>query len=648
MANVRRLTSVLFISILSIILVTACGGSDKKQPDRTPDEFTFAALNDQTIDSTVTSEAVTISGLGAEAEITITGGSYSVDGGVTYTAESGTIENEQTVSVQAQTSGAFSTTTTVTVTIGGVEGTLSISTEAEDTTPDAFDLGADTTSATPGEWVESGTITVAGINTAASISIDNGEFQIVGVDTYPSAATTVTNGQQISVRVQAGDTLGTSQTATLTIGGESDTFTVTMVDNTPPTANVQFPTPNTLSDATFVTLRGQANDDFGPVNSIQVVVTTDDGATEVDNQTLTATENDDFQTTWSQRVNLATDKLNTITVTAIDNAGNVQAEPQVLTVTQSTTEVNFPVGEDVMMGQFTEHDLEWDQQNNRLLFATSGNDRASYTVDITTGNRDPYFDFMASVDGNARARDFLILGAESVLMAETETSAIYISDMSTPSFEAFSDAASENSDIGISYPWSIEQSSTGEVYVTDNDTGLYRLSLADGSRTLISNSSRPEGGLNPFNVPIDILIEEHNNRVLITNANSNQLLWVDLDTGGREVFDTSLPFQGLKYIESFGGNEALILESYLPDINGYGALYSVDLITGDTMLLSDDTTPESLGTANSLQYPTGLVVDQEKQIAFVGGNNSLIGNRSSIKVVDITTGERIVLTYSMP
>jgi hypothetical protein len=74
--------------------------------------------------------------------------------------------------------------------------------------------------------VTSNAITVAGINTAASISITNGEYSING-GSYTTAAGSVNNGNTVTVRQTSSADPGTTTDAVLTIGGVSDTFSVT-------------------------------------------------------------------------------------------------------------------------------------------------------------------------------------------------------------------------------------------------------------------------------------------------------------------------------------------------------------------------------------------------------------------------------------
>lgn len=92
-------------------------------------------------------------------------------------------------------------------------------------TPNAFSF-TDQVGAARSTVVESNAITVAGINTASAISITGGEYQI-GAGAWASAPSTVTNGQTVKVRLTTSASYSTIANAALTIGGVSDTFSVT-------------------------------------------------------------------------------------------------------------------------------------------------------------------------------------------------------------------------------------------------------------------------------------------------------------------------------------------------------------------------------------------------------------------------------------
>jgi hypothetical protein len=94
-----------------------------------------------------------------------------------------------------------------------------------DTTPDTFSF-TDQTNLHLSTLTESIAITVAGIDSAAAISVSGGEYQING-GAWTSAASTVSNGQSVKVRNTTASLGNTAVNTTLTIGGMSDTFTTT-------------------------------------------------------------------------------------------------------------------------------------------------------------------------------------------------------------------------------------------------------------------------------------------------------------------------------------------------------------------------------------------------------------------------------------
>ncbi|SEA78502.1 YncE family protein [Alkalimonas amylolytica] len=116
----------------------------------------------------------------------------------------------------------------------------------------------------PGATVTSNSITVSGINAAATISIQGGEYSIDNGD-FASGSSTVNNAAQIRVRHQASAEYASSQTTTLTIGGVSANFVSTTRNQpsavgtgTPPQATVLFPWSQSKATAGTLTVRGTA------------------------------------------------------------------------------------------------------------------------------------------------------------------------------------------------------------------------------------------------------------------------------------------------------------------------------------------------------------------------------------------------------
>lgn len=97
--------------------------------DTTPDSFTLDPQNNMSLNTVVTSNAVTISGIEATAYISVSGGQYSINGGA-FTSAIGTVINGDTVEVRQTSSANNATTTNAVLTVGGVSGTFSVTTAA--------------------------------------------------------------------------------------------------------------------------------------------------------------------------------------------------------------------------------------------------------------------------------------------------------------------------------------------------------------------------------------------------------------------------------------------------------------------------------------------------------------------------------------
>lgn len=210
--------------------------------DTEPADFAFTDQTDVIAGELIVSNEITVDDINSAAEISITGGEYSINNG-DFTSVAGTVNDGDTVRVRVAASSAPSGTAEVTLTIGGVSDTFTVTTAAatggNDSTPDAFSFTA-VTSANTNTLVTSNTITVSGIDTAAVISITGGEYSIGG-GTFTSEAGMINNGEEVRLRVMSSSQNSTSTDATLSIGGVSTTFTVTTKaesgGNNPPTTS---------------------------------------------------------------------------------------------------------------------------------------------------------------------------------------------------------------------------------------------------------------------------------------------------------------------------------------------------------------------------------------------------------------------------
>ncbi|WP_143873673.1 hypothetical protein [Catenovulum sediminis] len=138
----KLILSVASICIASTLNLAGCGGGgssvntdDGNSPgetvkDTTPNTFSFTAQTNVTLNSQIESDTITISGIDAPTNVTITGGEYSINNG-NYTNAAGQIENGQTIKIRIQSAADFLTQSSATVSIGGVSKTFVVTTLAE-------------------------------------------------------------------------------------------------------------------------------------------------------------------------------------------------------------------------------------------------------------------------------------------------------------------------------------------------------------------------------------------------------------------------------------------------------------------------------------------------------------------------------------
>ncbi len=192
----------------------------------------FAAGVDQNSSNNAIAALAQCTNFGAAVTITIvtppTNGTASVSGAnnIIYTPNAGF-------------SGAD------TITYNGSDGTdnddgvLTITVAVpNDTTPDAFSFVAVTDQAVS-TLVVSNAITVAGITAASPITVTGGEYSI-NDGPFTAVAGSVVAGNSVKARLTTSASPSTASSATVTIGGVSDTFTATTAAAVPDTKPDQF------------------------------------------------------------------------------------------------------------------------------------------------------------------------------------------------------------------------------------------------------------------------------------------------------------------------------------------------------------------------------------------------------------------------
>ena len=206
------------------------------QNDTAPEPFTLVDKTGVNLNSVITSNSITVSGIDAKVLISVTGGKFSINNAAFRTVST-TVSNTNTVKVQGTSSNLYGTTKNVVLKIGGVIDTFSITTKSQKapspttptitTTQNPFSFITQTDVAL-NTAISSNTITVSGINVAATISISGGSYAINN-GAFTTTAGAINNGDTVTLKIISAPTPSTITKATLTIGNISNTFSVISV-----------------------------------------------------------------------------------------------------------------------------------------------------------------------------------------------------------------------------------------------------------------------------------------------------------------------------------------------------------------------------------------------------------------------------------
>jgi len=585
--------------------------------DLEPDAFSFAPVTGVPLSSAVDSAAVTISGINDATAVAVVGGEYSIDGGA-FTSTAGEITSGQTLVARSMSSSSFLTTVQSTVTVGGVDGVFSVETEAEDLTPDEFSF-ADADDVEPSTVVTSDTVvTIAGINLAAPVSIVSGEYSIDG-GAYTSDAGTIAAGQTLAVRGTAGE-ISTQVDVAVTVGTLIRSFLITTLDDTtPPTAEIYFPTRASLTEATTITVRGVASDDYSAITRLQV-----------DGQDVSTTDN---YATWSVSVNLMAGD-NTLVISAEDSAGNADETVDQVTVTQGSIAVSFP-NDNVPFSYDVYLDLEFVSGRNELFIAAT-NDQLEevglvLTVDANTGERTIFSDNNSPNDSlPMQSTGGIAVVASSntayVSTRDTGDGEIYAIDMATGVRSIFSSNTFPNSDLALGFDiLDLDfDPVANRLLVPDGDNGqIVAIDLTDGSRSVFSDG----GGSGP-NAPYSGVYRLGVNTVngdIYGNDTSDGVIFYDEVGSGSEL---SNEIVRISEIDRTSGNLTAVNLSL-------ASVVGVNLSSGDVATIS-------AGGDNPMDSPITVAIDQDRQIYFVFDRGNI-----TLFVVDPTTGERVILSKSI-
>lgn len=234
--------------------------------DAVPNAYSFTNQTGVALSSVITSDSITIAGTAIPSCISISNGEYELDASGVWVSADGSVVAGQTVRVRHTSSATAGGTTATTLTIGSVNGTFTTTT-LFDTTPDAFAfptpniVGIELSTV-----VESGSVTINGINGPAAISVSGpGAQYSIGGGVWTATAGTISNGQSFKVRHTSSASYITVVTTTATVGGVSANFTSSTKYNLTGPNNLSFT--NQTGVATGITITSNTTGPFSGAGS---------------------------------------------------------------------------------------------------------------------------------------------------------------------------------------------------------------------------------------------------------------------------------------------------------------------------------------------------------------------------------------------
>ena len=670
--------------ILALLMITAllsaCGSDDNAAtPDTTPEPFTFIDQTDVALNTSIESSPVTVAGINADAAISVSGGEYSIDGGI-FTASAGTISNGQQVVVNQISSAAEAVTSNAILNIGGVSDTFSVTTFATDITPDTFIFTSQSNVAI-NVPVTSNEITVSGINTEVAISITGGTYSING-GVFTSTAGTIVNGQNVTVKNISSTSPATTTDAILTVGAVNNTFSVTTIpaESVAPTMAIHFPPQKSLTEGASIKVRGTASDNSG-ILSISV-------------NGVLAESSDDF-VTWTATVpNLAegsnvlvatvTDKQNNISTDSVDirkapladeithltlNSSNnrflVMENNQLVEVDRATGLATRVDIDDGVTNFKSANDMQLDSNSNRLIVIDNQDDVSTIKeVNLLTGVKTIFSqDALAAPVGSFSSqlyelaldelnnRLFIADGTNGVIEVDLATSErttlssdnLYTVILDAPSnrligtqygstlvaIDIDTGVSTRLGSAGMSSVYAIAYDGVNDrVYAAGaNADKIVQVNLVDDTISTVSDNIDYTGDAN-FNSIFGIQYDSINSRLIVSNG--TLVLGVDISTGVRTTLASS---PGSKFGIFYDSGNSLVYS-----INRGQDLTVFDLANaGASRIISDNTI--ATATSNiSFGDIWGLKVDVSAGLAYTTDWTS-----ASVIQIDLNTGARTVI-----
>lgn len=491
MMPLSRLSQISILS-LSSVFFSACGGGGDNA-DTTPDDFSFTAETGVVLNSTRISAPITVAGISEMVPITITNGTYRIDGG-SFTSAEGQVGVDQRVEVQVMAAAELNTPVEATVTIGGVSAIYRVTTLADNTAPTAAIVFPP-----PSSMTEGTTITVRGTATDDLSAITN--IQVDGVDVTDTSS----DGSYATWRVS------------VTLPGRENTLTVTTEDASG----------NTNNNAASVSVRSDVNlGDFPDSNvalswPIAVVADHANGRLLIGDRDLDAIVTMD----------LATGARGILSDSSTANILEPLDGPEGLLVDSDNNRVMVV---DILSGTIFEVDL------------TTG--VRSVVSDATTPNNENSFIAIRSIiDVPGDPSSWLVADSSNGLRLVSKADGARTIFSMGRGASAVPDTVDDfSSASGI-----VHDVENNRYLVVDRNRGVVEVDPVTGARTYFSSNTVPNAEAPLLDDPRSGVLDYPRNRLLVSNSEgTNTIIAVDLDTGIRSVFSDSTTPNALNLLSS--------------------------------------------------------------------------------------------------
>lgn len=401
---------------------------------------------------------------------------------------------------------------------------------------------------------------------------------------------------------------GTGNTSSKVTTSTSSSSSQAPVDSEAPTANVSFPSKQSLTREASIIVRGRATDNASNISYVRV-------------NGVDASSNDSFAT-WQANISLAWG-MNEISIATKDAAGNINSAADI-----------FYIKRVPPLGIMT--DIVYDSTDNRAYILDPAQ-KTIIALNPTTGTRKVLSDITTPNSTQSflnPVRMVLDTKGNRLLVADDgfNVKAIIAIDLTTGARTLLFTYGR-----AFSRPTSLALDSDHNRLIIIESQAVYSLSLTDGSVKVISNHSTPNTQHYLTSLE-DIVLDKSLNRALATDNNS--LIEIDLSSGIAKVISDyrtspSVEWNNVKdlVLDSLN-NRALVVSSSTS--KNQGALIAVDLNTGERTFLSTPTQPNSL---SPLSMPSHLAMDTMKNRVLVTQNYP-----SAVIAIDLASGNREILS----